>query len=81
MFMQPLLHAAALALITWYLVTPPIPAIRLTDESPARAPAGNTAAPRWRVVEIFPSEKECEAHRSGRWQRCIASDDPRLKEK
>jgi hypothetical protein len=43
----------------------------------------NSAAPlsRWTIVATFPTQKECEAHRANPWERCIASDDPRLKEK
>jgi hypothetical protein len=64
---------AALALVVWYLITPPIPA--------AQAIHRDTAAPlsRWRVVKTFPTEKECDAHRGRKWERCVSADDPRLK--
>jgi len=32
-------------------------------------------------TKSFPTQKECEANRANPWQRCVASDDPRLKEK
>ena len=36
---------------------------------------------RWKRVGSFPTQKEREVHRANPWERCIASDDPRLKEK
>jgi len=35
----------------------------------------------WKMGRSFPTRKECEAHRANPWERCIASHDPRLKEK
>jgi hypothetical protein len=71
-------HATAFALVGWYLITPPIPVIPL---SPGQALHQDTAAAlsRWTVVETFPTEKECDAHRGCKWERCVAADDPRLK--
>jgi hypothetical protein len=70
-------HVAALALVGWYLMRPPLPHLSV----PARRMDPATHLARWTIVGTFPTQKECDAHRSGRWQRCIASDDPRLKEK
>jgi hypothetical protein len=54
---------AALALVVWYLMRPPLPHLN------ARAIDKDTAAPvsRWIVVRIFSTQKECEAHRSNPW--------------
>jgi hypothetical protein len=70
-------HAAALALVGWYLMRPPLPHLN------AHAANTNTVASRslWAVVKIFPTQKECEAHRANPWDQCTASDAPRLKEK
>ncbi len=88
-------HTAALALVGWYLITPPsLPNGRL-DES---APMG-----RWDRQESYASSDECKNGRnrlfnlepgSGTTPQelaemrqvvlkalCIATDDPRLKEK
>jgi hypothetical protein len=66
-------HAAALALIGWYLIGPPVPHLIAPDRH------ADTAAPlSWIVVRTFPTEEECETQRSNPWERCVASDDPRL---
>ncbi len=70
-------HAATLALAVWYLMTPPLPHLK-----PPTVHKDSDAALRgWKMVKSFPSQKECEAHRVNPWERCVASDDPRLKEK
>ena len=69
--------AAALALVSWYLMTPPLPHLK----PPAVHKDTDAALRGWKMVKSFPSQKECEAHRVNPWERCIASDDPRLKEK
>lgn len=71
-------HATALALVVWYLMRPPLP--HLNAKTIRRV---DPAAPlaRWIVVKIFPAQKECDSHRANPWERCIASDDPRLKKK
>jgi len=68
----------ALALVVWYLIAPPIPAIPLT---PGQAIRRKTGAPlsHWTVVKTFSTEKECDAHRSRKWEQCVAADDPRLR--
>jgi hypothetical protein len=68
-------HAAALALVGWYLMRPPLPHLN------AHATNTDTAASlsRWVVVGTFPTQKECEAHRANPWDQCVANDDPRLK--
>jgi hypothetical protein len=92
-------HAAALALVGWYLITAP-----LTDDS--RADLGAPLST-WHVWRRFDSVQECEKMRKTvrgagepaesseqyrspesvepklglRAAQCIATDDPRLKEK
>jgi hypothetical protein len=73
--MKPL-NAAALALVSWYLMTPPLPQLK----PPAAHKDTDAALRGWKIVKSFPSQKECEAHLK-RWELCIASDDPRLREK
>jgi hypothetical protein len=72
-------HAVALALVVWYLMRPPLPHLN------THAVQKDTAAAlrEWKMVRRFPTQKECEAHRAAAspWDRCIASDDPRLKAK
>ena len=70
-------HAAALALVGWYLMRPPLPHLN------AHATHTDTAASlsRWIAVKTFPTQKECEAHRANPWDQCISTDDPRLKKK
>lgn len=96
-------HAAALALVGWYLMTPPLS--YPTPGGPAsldyKAPLGT-----WTISRAFDSAKECEDYKlmaEGRtkkdqnpigetnakerfanalvFSQCIATDDPRLKEK
>jgi hypothetical protein len=70
-------HVAALALVSWYLMTPPLPHLK-----PPTVHKDTAAALRgWKRVRSFPTQKECEAYRANPWERCVASDDPRLKEK
>jgi hypothetical protein len=70
-------HVAALALVGWYLMVPPLPHLNThaVNKDTAAALRG------WKKVRTFPTQKECEAHRANPWERCVASDDPRLKEK
>jgi hypothetical protein len=75
-------HHVMLALAGWCLMRAPLLLPRVLHN--AQAIHADTAAPlsRWIIVKIFPTQKECEAHLGGgAWERCIASDDPRLKEK
>jgi hypothetical protein len=69
--------AAALALVVWYPMRPPLPHLN------PNAIDTDSAAPlsRRTIVATFPTQKECEAHRANPWERCIASDDPSLKGK
>jgi len=69
--------AAALALVGWYLMRPPLPHLK------AHATRTDTAAPlsRWTIIGTFATQKECEAHQANPWDQCVATDDPRLKEK
>jgi hypothetical protein len=67
-------YPAALALVSWYLMRPPLPHLNPQPGTP-------TSLAHWIVVGSFPSQKECEAHEANSWDQCVASDDPRLKEK
>jgi len=96
-------HAAALALVGWYLMAPPV-------RQPKREPAyvdEHAAYRDWKILHDFKTADECEARRAraksyaengnlnvgvvdvdpAPWLaqqaegECIASDDPRLKEK
>jgi len=63
-------HAAALALVGWYLIRPPVPHLNALDSHTDTA-----ALPSWTVVSTFPTQEECETQRSNPWERCVASDD------
>jgi len=83
-------HAAALALLGWYLMTPPI-----VSTSPFRIDL-DAPLSRWDIQESFDTAEDCEnlymqladkhpknsqedlRYRTG---HCIATDDPRLKGK
>jgi hypothetical protein len=84
--MRTLRHAAAFALVGWYLMVPPV-----HDGQPdIQAPISS-----WTVFRRFDSAAACQkwklnvetrARRAGRYGprpdfMCIATDDPRLKEK
>ena len=88
-------HAAALALVGWYLMVPPVDGQRRT--------LTNAPLTRWSRVRTFDSEHACKelhasllksfkGHTFDNFEqavqadrvfhgRCIATDDPRLKEK
>ena len=70
-------QVGALALVVWHLMQPPVPHLNThaVHKDSAAALRG------WKRVRNFPTRKECEAHRANPWERCVASDDPRLKEK
>ena len=53
-------HAAALALVVWYLLHPPLP--HLNPHASRVDPAAPLA--RWTIVKTFPTRKECDAHKS-----------------
>jgi hypothetical protein len=75
-------HAAMIVLVGWCLMRAPLLLLRVSNN--AQAIHADTSAPlsRWIRVGTFPTQKECEAHLGTTpWERCIASDDPRLKEK
>jgi hypothetical protein len=86
-------HAAALALVAWYLIAPPV-----------RVPKGDEPAYMdeharyrdWEILQVYKMANECEvAQRRARFDvnpdnpdpwlaqfgdaECIASDDPRIK--
>ena len=85
-------HAAALALVGWYLIVPPATG----DSFDKNAPVS-----KWRQPAAFDSAADCEQYRTeaietfqkktdanGEYNvslyiagRCVTSDDPRLKEK
>jgi hypothetical protein len=87
-------HAAALALVGWYLMSAPLVTVNRScgaDRDLGGCPVLNDYmatwdihAPirRWEIVGTFHTEKECKAHRGvNPLEQCIATDDPRLKEK
>ena len=87
-------HIASLALVGWYLITPPS---TLPPDLSYKAPLH-----KWHIVRAFDTADDCEdsrssffedsrqkvalnmlepAYRDFMFAECIASDDPRLKEK
>jgi hypothetical protein len=83
-------HAAALALVGWYLMTPPSFPRRANEE-----PVRDDGAPvsQWKHISSWDTAKACNAElerlsdspipligQIGISAKCIASDDPRLKE-
>ena len=70
-------HAAALALVVWYLMRPPLPHLYTYAVHKDTAAAlrgwkmGRSSLPRRNARPTAPTHGE----------RCVASDDPRLKEK
>jgi hypothetical protein len=70
-------HAAAFALVVWYLMQPPLPHLSAHPTTP-RIGAGLSG---WTIVKTFPTQKKCETLRRNPWGRCVASDDPHLKGK
>ena len=79
--MMKLHHAAALALVGWYLMMPLPP---IAHNTRSINPDSLFAAPlsRWSIIRTFPTQKECETYRDANpMELCVASDDPRLKEK
>jgi hypothetical protein len=71
-------HAVAFPLVGWYLTRPPIPHLDPQALHPDRA----SPLARWKIVESFSTQTECEVHlRDSRWNLCVASDDPRLSRK
>ncbi len=71
-------YTAALALVVWYLMQPPLPHVNGHPTTP-RIALGPFSG--WTIAETFSTQKKCEIHRSNPWDRCVASDDPRLKAK
>jgi len=83
-------HAAALALIGWYLMTPPMDMRPPLDVTRVDRDA---PLPRWGIVESFDSASACEKKRSRLQGQsgqayhlflgaiCVSMDDPRLKGK
>ncbi len=79
-------HAAALALIAWYLMIAPSTKGVIKVDAPVRE---------WKHSESFDSHPDCEAARKqivavakavgskapagSVWAKCLASDDPSLK--
>ena len=88
-----LYHAAALALVGWYLMVPPTKDADRVDPS--------VPLPRWAVLRAFDTAPACNeaqdqlryresrltlqipsgASEAAEFSQCIASDDPRLKGK
>jgi len=87
-------HAAALALVGWYLMVPPLRSKGSSECYEANAPISQ-----WQRIEAFDTAEQCKAAstKSALWHKqhgldcglasawldaqCIESDDPRLKEK
>jgi hypothetical protein len=67
-------HTAALALVGWYLMMPPV-----TSDGRIQK---NAPLSRWYIFSNFETKEECEKARqvSSGLTTCVASDDPRLKE-
>lgn len=97
-------HAAALALVGWYLMMPPFIKVAPGPGDPSRDKVPDSDAPltKWFWAGSFNSVDACQrsqekelaeiqrrnssnpsppAELAFREARCIASDDPRLKEK
>ena len=86
-------HVAALALVSWYLMTPPSMRDRPLEEP--SIPDLSAPLAQWTIVFSYDSSLDCESGRgllmarakSNKEKRfasdakCIATDDPRLKEK
>jgi hypothetical protein len=98
-------HAAALALVGWYLIVPPVRGTAKSDEQTAMT----ARLSYWPVLEKYDSVGNCQARakylrtydpaksdelmvfknatEAGRWAvarshaTCVASNDPRLKQK
>src|SRR5208283_413739 len=82
-------HAAALALVGWYLMVPPPPL------PPNATPDLSTPLSGWKIIGFFNGEGDCERIRSSVIQTgqsatkhtleqtfvCVATDDPRIKYK
>jgi len=91
-------HAAALALVGWYLMVPPLDSANMTQVN-----AGALLS-EWHSMKSYSSKKDCEKERDEKRAagarglhspsqtkrvmatalssaQCVASDDPRLKEK
>ena len=72
-------HAAALALVGWYLMTPP-PLFHSTPDVDLDAPLR-----KWTVYEALDSAQECEADRNASYhlanQKALGdpTDDPKLR--
>jgi hypothetical protein len=76
-------------MVGWYLMSP----FPMTPQQFRRIPVGPDAhLSRWNTVGTFPTRQECEAQRDATnpsaplsvgdyLDRCVADDDPRLKEK
>jgi hypothetical protein len=84
-------HAAALALVVWYLLAPPLYKGEVDEKAPLKE---------WTVLQSFGTVVECSQWLSGLLHKaslepamktvvkhrllassCVSSDDPRLKEK
>jgi hypothetical protein len=89
-------HTAALALVAWYFMTPP-----LTRQLKNNSLQVNASFSKWAILETFSSEADCRKRekiyraergrgevgeitleeRESRNGRCVAGNDPGLKEK
>jgi hypothetical protein len=85
-------QAAALALVGWYLMVPPVGSFKaivtssgdVTIQWTIRDHASSPPLTTWSISKSFDTAAECEAQRMNHIQSvaiCVATDDPRLKEK
>jgi hypothetical protein len=66
-------HAAALTLVVWYLMAPPVIAKNNAWlQEDIFAPLSQ-----WGKAGAFPTKEECEANQGATFL-CISADDPRL---
>jgi hypothetical protein len=84
-------HAAALALVGWYLMFPPIdPASRFDPTVTEQQPDLKAPLHTWWIADTFDSLDQCKTaiasmkpKPTGSWanDRCVSSNDPGLKGK
>ena len=89
-------HAATLALLGWYLLTPPLASVGSKWNAATKEydPYTNAPLSQWQTVLTFDTAEECRAELANQnaqiqmncptcaaLAECVASDDPRLKEK
>jgi hypothetical protein len=77
-------HAAALALVVWYVLVPPF---EEPQDPRSSEPQFIQQAPlyEWLIIETYDNESNCKGEltmiQGDYHQRCVSSDDPRIKGK